>query len=443
MRVASKIMWSEGLTLGPQHFQCQDLYHETRLQRMTSALNPYCWGVRLVQWDLDGLEHGRLGADAMSVIFPDGDIYDAPTVDLLPEPIDLSGLPANLDTFTFCIALAAVKPHGGNADENGRYVCSDIETADLYSEALAIEVPFLKKQARLIAHAEANGQHISVPVVQIRRAPQGGFELDPSFVPPSITIGAAPPLERMLDGIVSIMTAKIESLQRTHRKANNEVYEVGAGDMASWWMLNILTTASAQLMHCARSPALHPEAMYRQMLAAVGGLMTFSDRYNTADLPAYRHEMLGDVFAELDTLLRDLIDTVIRTKYFIIPLIADRGRRAYSQAVLDPAKVTSQTQLCLAVAADMPGLELVATVPIRLKVAATNDIESIVGSALPGVPLAHMPQVPPAIPVRPNTYYFSLSTKSTLYEKLLAAGSLAIYAPDGIPGLKMELIAIH
>jgi type VI secretion system protein ImpJ len=247
----------------------------------------------------------------------------------------------------------------------------------------------------------------------------------------------------MLEGLVSIMTAKIESLRRTHRKASSEVYEVGAGDISSWWMLNILSTASAQLMHCARSPGLHPVELFRQMLAAVGGLMTFSDRYKTADLPAYRHEMLGEVFAELDALLRDLVDTVIGTKYFIIPLVADRARRAYSQAVLDPAKVTPQTQLCLAVTADMPGLELVATVPIRLKVAAPDEIGSIVGSALPGVPLAHMPQVPPAIPVRPNTYYFSLSTKSTLYEKALAAGALAIYAPDGIPGLKIELIAIN
>ena len=443
MSVASKIMWSEGLTLGPQHFQCQDLYHETRLQRIASALNPYFWGVRTVQWDLDGLANSRLGAQALSVIFPDGEIYEAPATDLLPEPVDLSRLPANVETFTFCAALALVKPHGANVDVNGRYVCRDIETTDLFSEALSIDVPFLKKQARLIPLAEASGMHVSVPVIQLRRAPQGGFELDPFFIAPSITISAAPMLVRMLEGLVSVMTAKIEMLQRSHRKANSEVYEVGTGDISSWWMLNILSTANAQLMHCARSSGLHPAAMFRQMLAAIGGLMTLSDRYKPADLPAYRHEALGEVFTELDTFRRDLVDTVIGTKYFIIPLVADRGRRAYAQAVLDPAKVTPQTQLCLAVTADMPGLELVATVPIRLKVAAPDDLEHIVGSALPGVPLAHMPQVPPAIPVRPNTYYFSLSTKSPLYEKALAAGALAIYTPDGIPGLKIELIAIN
>ena len=442
MSAISKIMWSEGLTLGPQHFQRQDLYHETRLQRIASALNPYFWGVRSVQWNLDGLGHNRLSADAMSVIFPDGEIYEAPGADMLPEPVDLSRLPAAVDVFTFHVAIALVKPHGGNADENGRYVRCELDTPDLFSEALAIDVPFLKKQARLVAHAEAHAPHTSVPVVQVRRADQGGFEIVPSFIPPSVTIGAEPGLRRMLDGLISVMTTKIESLQRMHRKASNEVYEVGAGDISSWWMLNIVSTANALLTHCARSPGLHPEVMFQQMLAAAGGLMTFSDRYKTADLPAYRHEALGEVFMELDALLRDLVDTVIGAKYFIIPLVADRSRRAYSQAVLDPAKVTKQTQLYLAVTADMPGLELVATVPMRLKVAAPDNLESIVGSALPGVPLAHMPQVPPAIPVRPNTYYFSVSMKSPLYEKALDACALAVYAPDGIPGLKIELIAV-
>jgi type VI secretion system protein ImpJ len=442
MSTTSKIMWSEGLTLGPQHFQRQDLYHETRLQRIASALNPYFWGVRSVQWNLDGLGHNRLSADAMSIIFPDGEVYEAPGADLLPEPVDLSRLPADMDAFTFHVALALVKPHGGNADENGRYVRCDLGTPDLFSEALAIDVPFLKKQARLVAQVETRAPHTSVPVVQVRRAEQGGFEIVPSFIPPSVTISAEPGLQRMLDGLVSVMTTKIESLQRMHRKASNEVYEVGAGDISSWWMLNIVSTANALLMHCARSPGLHPEALFQQMLAAAGGLMTFSDRYKTADLPAYRHEALGEVFMELNSLLRDLVDTVIGAKYFIIPLAADRNRRAYSHAVLDPVKVTKQTQLYLAVTADMPGLELVATVPMRLKVAAPDNLESIVGSALPGVPLAHTPQVPPAIPVRPNSYYFSVSTKSALYEKALDARALAIYAPDGIPGLKIELIAV-
>jgi type VI secretion system protein ImpJ len=278
--------------------------------------------------------------------------------------------------------------------------------------------------------------------VQVRRLPQGGFEIDEAFVPPSVAIGATPELRRMLERLISALTAKIESLQRMHRKSNADVYEVSTGDISSWWMLNIVSTANAQLMHSARSPGHHPETLYQQLLAVAGGLLTFSDRYKTADLPAYRHDALGEVFGKLDAVLRDLVDTVIAAKYFLIPLVPDTSRSAFYRGVLDPTKVTPATQLCLAVNADMAALELVAAVPVRLKLGAPDDLEKIVGSALPGIPLTHMPQVPAAVPVRPNTYYFSVATKGTLYENALKAGALAVYAPDGIPGLKIELIAI-
>lgn len=442
MSAISKIMWSEGLTLGPQHFQRQDLYHEARLRQIATALNPCFWGVRKVQWNLDGLRHNRLGAESMSMIFPDGEVYEAPGADLLPEAVDLSRLPADIETFTFYAALALVKPHGGNADGNGRFVCCNVDTPDLFSEGLPIEVPFLRKQAWLLTEAEAPSLHTSVAVVQLQRAEHGGFEIVPSFMPPCVTLDASPSLVTMLDGLIGVMTAKIESLQRMHRKGENDTYEVGSGDMTSWWMLNIVSTANAVLTHCARTAGLHPEQLFRQMVGAAGGLMTFSDRFKTADLPAYRHEAPGEAFARLDALLRDLVGTVIGARYCMIPLVADRTRRAYAQALLDPAKVTPQTRLYLAASADMSGLELVAMLPARLKIAAPEALESIVGSALPGVPIAHLPQVPQEIPVRPNTCYFSLSTKSPLYEKALASGALAVYTPDGMAGLKLALIAI-
>ena len=62
--------------------------------------------------------------------------------------------------------------------------------------------------------------------------------------------------------------------------------------------------------------------------------------------------------------------------------------------------------------------------------------------ALPGVELVHMPQVPPDVPVRPNTYYFSLARKGPLYDAMLAAQALTLYAPTGMQSLKLELFAL-
>jgi type VI secretion system protein ImpJ len=442
MQAGSKILWSEGLTLGPQHFQLQDRYHEQRLHAVASSMDAHYWGVRAVEWEHEGLAHGRLGAAALSVIFPDGSSYDAPGTDLLPEALDLSRLPPDTQSFTFYLSLAVLKPHGGNLAADGRYQRSDGEVADLYSDAVPVEVPVLKQRARLVADFAPRDPISSVAVVRLQRAAEGGFEIDPAFIAPSVAIGATAGLMRMLDSLISAMTAKVEALQRTHRKATADTYEMSKGDISSWWMLNIVSTASVLLMHAARSPGHHPESLYEKMLSLAGSLMTFSDRYKAADLPPYRHDGLGEVFGKLHAIVRELVDTVISTRYFLIPLLADAQHSALYRAVLDPAKVNRDTQLCLAVSADMPALELVAAMPVRLKVGSPDDLEKILGSALPGVPLTHMPQVPAAVPVRPNTYYFALSARSTLYEHALKQGALAVYALDGIPGLKIELIAI-
>lgn len=139
-----------------------------------------------------------------------------------------------------------------------------------------------------------------------------------------------------------------------------------------------------QLKHSAQSPAHHPETLYQQQLIVARGLLTFSDHYKTSDLPAYHHERSGDVFASMDTLLRDLVDTVISARYFVIPLVRARIRASFHYAVRDSAKITKETQLCLAISGDMPALQLVAAVPNRIKLSAPDDIEKILGSTLSG-----------------------------------------------------------
>jgi type VI secretion system protein ImpJ len=441
MSMGAKILWSEGLTLGPQHFQRQDMYHETRLLKMASALNPNFWGVRLLQWNMEGLGHNLLEAQAMSLIFQDGAVYDAPATDLLPLALDLTQLPQEVNTFTIYAALPTIRPHGANAEKGGRYALAEAETSDLFSDAVPIDVPFLRKQLRLMTHAEPRDGHVSFPVLRIHRDPRGGFEADPAFVPPCVAISAARPLQHLLDGLMSALSAKIVSLHNAHRKTNASTFEVHVGDITSWWMLNIISTANASLQHCARSRIQHPEDLYEKLLALAGGLMTFSDRYTTSDLPAYVHADPGVTFAQLDAVIRDLVDTVISARYFTIPLIAEDHRRTHYRGALDAAKLTQETQFCLAVSADMPALELVAAVPIRFKIGSPDDIERIVASALPGIMLTHMPQVPAAVPVRPDTYYFLLSTKNGLYENALKAQAIAVYAPAGMRDLNIELIA--
>lgn len=445
MSLPLKVLWSEGLTLGPQQFQQLDRYHEARLQRTAAALQPNLWGIQSVRWNEDALRNNLLQADSMSLIFPDGEIYDAPGAEALPPAVDLGKLPGEVQVFTFHAALPAWQPHGGNLcapDQHAaRYAQVGKETQDLFSGAVETDVAYLEKTVRLLSHLEPLNAFVSFPAIRLRRLATGGFEEDMEFLPPAVSI-ASPYLQRLLDSLLAKLQAKIAALHQRHRQPSKDILEFHSGDISSYWMLNTLSTAGAGLVHAARYRQHHPENLFDRLTALAGGLMTFSSKYKLSDLPSYRHADAAPGFRQLDAIVRDLADTVLSSRYFPIPLAQDAHKSSHYRARLDVAQVNRSTTLGLAVSADMPPLELVAAVPLRFKLGCPDDVERIIAMALPGLELVHMAQVPPDVPVRPNTYYFLIEGKGNLYETMLAAQALTVYAPSGMAALKLELFAL-
>lgn len=147
-------------------------------------------------------------------------------------------------------------------------------------------------------------------------------------------------------------------------------------------------------------------------------------------------------FLQLDAIIRDLIEVTLSSKYHVIPLVKDEGSSTRYAAMLDPALVDEYATLGLAISADVPALEMVAAVPIRFRISSPANIDDLVRHALSGVKLIHMAQVPAAVPVRPNTHYFSLDSRGVLYEAMLKAQAMTLDAPAGMDGLKIELFCL-
>lgn len=440
----SKVFWGEGLFLRPQHFQRQDAYHEARLQEFARTVHPYAWGVRQSRFDDHALASGTLRALQLSVVFPDGEIYLAPGEDELPEALSLADLPASVQSTTIHLALPLLRDHGGNCStgsgSHGRYLQSNRSTADLFTDAGEAELAYLRKTVRLLLDDDPRDPFVSVPVARVRRSATGGFELDDQFVPPSAALSAAPALMANLRRLLENLQAKADALYGLHREPSQSVVEFRSGDIASFWLLHTTNAAFAALSHLLQHPRLHPERLHQELLRLAGGLLTFSREYTLADLPAYHHEKPEDGFDRLFGIVRELLGTVISERYFAIAL--HEAKPSFHVGRLDSQKLDGNCALYLGVGADLPGQELVQTVPVRFKVGAPDDVEKCVLSALPGVKLTHAPQVPAAIPVRPGCQYFAIEPRGPLYERMLASQSLTIYVPSGLRDLKLELIAL-
>jgi type VI secretion system protein ImpJ len=444
--MTSKILWGEGLFLRPQHFQQQDRYHEHRLNASVKAVHPYAWGVDTLQLDRDALANNALRVLELSLRFQDGELVDAPGADALPDAIDLSQLEQSQQSVTYYAALPAFKPFGANLAAPGqsangaRFIQSSCDTPDLYTQAAQAPLAFLQKTVRLVSEFEPRDSYVHFPLLRLRRLATGGFEADPAFVPPCLSIRAAPIVFLQLRRLIDALQAKVSALYGHHREPSRNVIEFRSGDMSSFWLLHTASSAYAALAHYFHHPALHPERLYEQLLHLAGGLMTFSKSWTLADLPPYQHADPGPAFTKLHLVIRELLDTVISSKYFSIALT--KIKPSYYMGSLDSGKIDDKTTFYVAVAGDMSALELVEVVPLRFKLGAPDDVDKFVLSAMPGVRLVHAPQVPAAVPVRPDTVYFSIEAKGQLYERMLQAQSLSLYVPAGMGELSLELIAV-
>jgi len=448
MSLLLKVLWSEGLGLEAQHFQQSDRYHEARLRHIASAINPIAWGVELAQWDIAGGLDNSLSALALTLIFPDGEIYQAPSCDMLPMAADLSKVPPDKHSVIFYAALPVLKAHGGNlasgdiARDDMRYAPFNAQMPDLYTDGPNINVSYMKKTLRLLSEFDARDAYDCIPVLRLRRRTDDGFDLDPTFMAPSLSVGADPVMRTMLHVLLGKLAAKAEALYRLQRQPRGDAIEARSDDMSSFWMLSTVNTASASLAHCAKLRHCHPVDLFEKMTMLAGGLMTFSKKYAVTDLPGYDHENPGPGFDTLNAIIDELLDIVASSKYAAIALTVDKDRTQYHTGLLDASLIDGKATLYLAVSANMPALNLVAEVPRRLKIASPHDVGNLVSMSVSGIRLIHLAQVPMEVPVRPDTHYFSIDSQSTLYEGVMKAQAISIYAPSTFTELRLELFAI-
>ena len=445
---SSKLLWGEGLFLRPQHFQRQDAYHEWRLAEISRALHPYAWGLRRCKIDVDALAAGVLRFVELQLIFPDGELYSAPQEDELPAPVSLESIPAGTSEMVFHSALAPMRANGSNFSGSGaepdgslRFAQHNLPAPDWFTGAAPSELSVLRRCVRVLADAEPRDHLVSLPVCKLRRSATGPFEIDPRFMPPALSIAVLPVLHAMLRRLLDTLQAKVDALYGFHREPSRHVIEFRSGDIASFWLLHTASTAFAALSHYLHHPALHPERLYERMLELAGSLMTFSRSFSLADLPPYRHAAPGACFNRLDEVIRELLETVISTKYFAIAL--DEVKPSFHHGRLESDKISASTTFYLGVQAALSPSEIVEEVPRRFKIGAPDDVDKLVLSAMSGVRLTHAPQVPAAIPVRPNSYYFAVDARGPLYERMLASQTITVYVPSGISELRLELFALN
>lgn len=448
MTPLNKVLWSEGLFLTPHHFQHWDSYHEDLLNFRLRTLTPFTWGAEELGFNEPSLENGVFEMQRCRAVLPDGLAVDVPEMDPPPPSRSFADLfPPAQDVMDVFLAIPTLRSGSANVSLSedelnpmARYTRTQLSMADQNTGENSSPVAVATKNLRLLFGEESLENHTALKVAEIRRTPEGTYVLDRSYIPPSLSIAAAPPLKEIVRRLIEVLSAKSTTLGEQRRQKGPGIVDFTTSDVANFWLLHTVNSYIPLIMHFNQVQRIHPEQLFLAMASLAGELMTFVTEGHPSELPTYIHTDLTKTFTELDNKLRILLETVIPTRCVPIPL--ERTKESlYIGRILDE-RLPESAEFFLAVHAKLPEAQLIERVPRKSKIASVDTINYLLGQALPGVLLRPVPIPPGPVPVRMGFKYFRLEKLGTYWDTIAASKNICIYFPAEFPELRLELYAV-
>ena len=443
MSVNSKVTWSEGLFLRPQHFQQHDRYIERFVETRTHALTAHSWGFIEVEIERDLLAIGKFGLRRASGVFPDGTPFRLPDDEPLPAPLDIAG--GVRDQLVY-LSVPLRKPgsldsiRGGSADHLVRYRVDEVEVRDVTSIAAnvtTLEVSTL--HTCLLIESDPGEDYARIPVAHIIECrADKKVVLEERFIPSMLDARATPPLSTFMNELLGLMHQRGEALAGRVSASGRGV----SAEIADFLLLQVINRFEPLVAHFADSGVIHPEELFRLCIAAAGELATFtSSTKRRPTLPGYRHDRLRESFEPVITALRTSLSAVLEQSAVPIPIEAKKF--GIHVATASDRSLFGTAVFILAARADIPAEELRQRFPLQLKIGPVEKIRDLVNLQLPGVSVNPVPVAPRQIPYHAGFNYFELDQSSELWMQLKSSGGIALHVAGDFPGLNLELWAIR
>ena len=447
MKHLSRVVWSEGMYLGPHHFQAQSRYFEDSIHFVAESLWDGTYGLTGCALDDEALSNGTVAIVHARGIMPDGTAFHMPESDVLPPPRDVAQVisPAS-NRLTVLLALPKHKLNGVNcvltpgAAPNGtRYVA---EAQLLHDDTTGQDekpVRVGRKNLQIIFESEVTEDLITLPIARVMRSGSGKFVFDPSFIGPTLQIGASRPLMGLLGPLIELMEEKVSALTRSAQSSGDAI-GFSTREIASFWFLHTVNASLSPLRHFYYSKRGHPQELYLELARLAGALCTFALESHPRMLPSYDHDHPGECFAALDRHIRDHLELIIPANCLAIPL-HPTADYFYAGDVADE-RCFGRSTWYLAVRSDMGEVEMVSLVPQLVKVCSEKFVAELVRRALPGLPLSHVSVPPAAIAPKVETQYFLVSKSGPSWDNIVATKRVGIYVPGDIPKPVVQLFAV-
>jgi len=448
MKHLSKVVWHEGMYLGPHHFQVQSQTFEDLVHFSTSSLWFAPYGVISCKLDPEALLNGMLSLVHARGLFPDGLAFQMPDADAVPPVLNINDLfSSTRESLIVQLAVPARRPEGPNCALDSepssvelRFRAEMLTLPDENTGRDEKQIQVGRKNIRFVVDGQNTQGLVTLPVARVLRDGSGRFIFDSSYIPPCLQISASERLLVIARTLVDILDEKSASLSRARRATAQGRAGYSSDEIASFWFVHTVNESLSVLRHLSQSERGHPEQLYLEMSRLAGALCTFGLESHPESLPAYNHDDLEKCFGPLNQHIRAHLELVVPSNCVQIPLVA-AGRNFRNGDVLDQ-RCLDRARWILAVRAETGEAEIIAKTPRLVKVCSKDLLPELVKTALPGLGLVHLPIPPSAIAPKVEFQYFGLSRTGSCWEHIVQTRKVGVYIPDDLPGVELELLVV-
>lgn len=438
-----KVIWQEGMLLRPQHFQQSDRYYDNQMKSRTRLLGRFNWGFLSLEIDLQFLSMGKLVVSQASGVLPDGTLFN---LESSREPLAVD-VPPNITKIPVYLALPLVT--GGHVEARradqpdvlARYTAYGLEVPDSNAgEDASSQVSCARPDFRLLLGEQQNDQaYVKLKVCLINdTSPDSMITLDSDFVPSFVDSHSSPYLLSCLKEVISILDNRGDILADRIR-ANGKV---GGAEVGDFLMLQLINRTSLLLRHYMGVEQVHPEELYRTLLALFGDLSAFSSDSKRPRIDSrYEHSDQGASFRRLMESIRQVLSMVL--EQHSIEMALQERQYGIFVAPLHDHQLLGRAQFVLAAKANCDTEELRHRLPSHLKVGPVEQIRQLVNLHLPGIKVRPMPVAPRQIPFHSDKTYFALDFSAEDLAQLERSGGFAFHVSGEFSELELKFWAIR
>ncbi|NWA27343.1 type VI secretion system baseplate subunit TssK [Pseudomonas gingeri] len=439
----NRVVWSEGMFIGTQHFQQHDRYLENLIDARSRPLAVGAWGFSELLIDQGLLAQGKLAIVSARGLLPDGTPFNIPHDDLAPSPLTIDeSLRDGLVYLALPLKRAGSRDtvDEGEALGGARYLSQVREVRDDNAPfENRAPVALGSRALRLLTAEDGLGDYAAIGLVRVKeKRADRALVLDDGYVPPVLDVAASKPLTAFRSELLGLLHQRGEALA-------GRVVASGAGgasEIADFMLLQLVNRAQPLISHLNQISPLHPERLYSELVSLAGEFSTFSSSgRRPVAFPAYQHDNLALSFAPVMQALREALSMLIDSKATPIPIV----EKAYGihVAMLADRGLIDNASFILVVRADIPSETLRGRFAQQSKVGSVEHIRDLVNLQLPGIGLLPLPVAPRQIPFHAGSTYYELDRGSEHWKQLLNSGGFAFHVAGDFPGLNLAFWAIR